>query len=533
MRRINIILSVVVLVALLGCSVTPSKDKPSENYLAAQEDYNQGIEYDLAGQMRLAEMYYRKAYEAMHGNPSERWRLYGEAGFRYAWMLFAQGDMEGSLAIVGEMMAVAEKADDFPSAQLSNLFYHMAVCEMTLGQADEAKQDYLKAYEARAESVGGEGKGSFNMIVMCDGVFNAYLESGDYDEADMWLRRAEEELTAYGRSEEHDPEIISEYTTIHALYRAQLLQHTGHADEAAAIYDAIPDSCMAPPMCMSTATNYLMTAGRYGEAADIYARLDRAFPDSTSRITLDLINGNLAPRYMANLKAGRHAKALALGEQICSAIDSALTYQKQSDAAELAVIYQTHEKELALGEAQSRARLRLVLLMASVVVMLLILWLLGRTRKYNRQLTEKNRSLYEQTRRREQTEAEERRQMEERPAETLTQSQQLYNRLCEIMKNPAVFTDAETNHETLARLAGTNYTYVYDALHECANLTPADFINQYRIRHAAKLLITTDDPVGLIIEESGITSRSTFSRLFREYYSMSPTEFRRASKLQE
>lgn len=42
-----------------------------------------------------------------------------------------------------------------------------------------------------------------------------------------------------------------------------------------------------------------------------------------------------------------------------------------------------------------------------------------------------------------------------------------------------------------------------EALRECAGLTPADFINQYRIRYAARLLTTTDDPVGLIIEQCG------------------------------
>jgi AraC family cel operon transcriptional repressor len=71
---------------------------------------------------------------------------------------------------------------------------------------------------------------------------------------------------------------------------------------------------------------------------------------------------------------------------------------------------------------------------------------------------------------------------------------------------------------------------VYDALRECAGLTPADFINRHRIRHAALLLTTTDEPVGLIVEGCGITNRSTFARLFREQYSMSPTEYRRAAK---
>lgn len=82
----------------------------------------------------------------------------------------------------------------------------------------------------------------------------------------------------------------------------------------------------------------------------------------------------------------------------------------------------------------------------------------------------------------------------------------------------------------MARLLGTNHQYVYAALRECADTTPADFLNLYRIRHAAKLLSTTDYPVGAIIEMSGIASRSTFNRLFRGHYSMSPSEFRKAAE---
>ena len=149
---------------------------------------------------------------------------------------------------------------------------------------------------------------------------------------------------------------------------------------------------------------------------------------------------------------------------------------------------------------------------------------------YNKVLSAKNRTLYQQIKQIEQAEDEEQSQMQKQPIETLSNNQQLYQRLCELMKNPDIFTDPDTNHETLARHLGTNYTYIYGALRECANLTPADFINLHRLRHAAYLLTTTDEPVGLIIEMSGITNRSTFNRLFREHYSMSPTEYRRAAK---
>ena len=141
---------------------------------------------------------------------------------------------------------------------------------------------------------------------------------------------------------------------------------------------------------------------------------------------------------------------------------------------------------------------------------------------------EKNRHLYKQIKQREL--AEEIREKSVESGDNLTQNQQIYNRLCELMQDPEVYTDADANHETLARLVGTNYKYVYDALRECAGLTPADFINRNRIRHAAHLLTTTDEPIGLITEQCGFTNRSTFTRLFREHYSMTPSEYRQAAK---
>jgi AraC-like DNA-binding protein len=97
------------------------------------------------------------------------------------------------------------------------------------------------------------------------------------------------------------------------------------------------------------------------------------------------------------------------------------------------------------------------------------------------------------------------------------------------MKQPDIFTDPDTNQDTLARMIGTNRTYIYDAIRECADQTPADFINSYRLRHATHLLSTTNDSVGLIAEHCGL-SRRTFYRLFSETYAMSPSDYRQVAK---
>ena len=187
------------------------------------------------------------------------------------------------------------------------------------------------------------------------------------------------------------------------------------------------------------------------------------------------------------------------------------------------------QKEAEVTSRRHSLAIHRIILLSAIIIILLVGYLLVRARIYNKALEEKNRSLYQEIQQREKTEADERKALQEKPAETLSQNELLYRRLCGLMQDPEVFTDSDTNQDTLATLAGTNRTYIYDALRACAGVTPTDFINGYRLRHAARLLATTSDSVALIAELCGL-SRRTFYRLFDEAYSMSPSDYRKAAK---
>ena len=57
--------------------------------------------------------------------------------------------------------------------------------------------------------------------------------------------------------------------------------------------------------------------------------------------------------------------------------------------------------------------------------------------------------------------------------------------------------------------------------------TIADFINHCRLEYAKELLaVSPDMTIDDIASASGFSTRHTFSRLFKERYSVTPTEFR-------
>ena len=61
-------------------------------------------------------------------------------------------------------------------------------------------------------------------------------------------------------------------------------------------------------------------------------------------------------------------------------------------------------------------------------------------------------------------------------------------------------------------------------------ITIGDFLDDWRIRHAATLLRDSDEPVGIVAEMSGFRSRSHFNTLFRDKFKLTPSEYSRVAK---
>ena len=494
-------------------------------------DHLRGLVYDQGWQMKIAEQFYKKSYQGYASDPSQDWGSYTDAGYRWAYLRFRRGDTEGALNVVTELLHQAKENEAFPKDQETALLMLMAEIQLQLHHYDEALLTGQKVYEA-IEQKAENGNGSeLDMAWGCINISDIYYKTGDTEGAMAWLDRCAQALNL-AKQEQGDSLMIEEWKGHVALKQALYLLDSGHANGAQATYDAIPRSRLMEPIGYREAADYLMAAGRYDEAADWYERIDSTYlATDGAKMTFDIIATRLSPRYMAYRKAGRNANALVFADSVSAAIDSALVWQKQNDAAELAVIYQTHEKELALNDAKSETRIHRVLLAAAILVILLIGYLFWRARKYNKELLEKNRRLLADIEQREQEEQQAIVQLKAEPQENLTANQQLFCRICDLMDGPDhIYTDTDMDRNRLAQLLGTNEHYVTDAISTCADGKSVNgFLNEYRLRYAARLLATTTDAVAIIAELSGF-SRSSFFRIFSDAYGMSPSDYRRVAR---
>ena len=78
----------------------------------------------------------------------------------------------------------------------------------------------------------------------------------------------------------------------------------------------------------------------------------------------------------------------------------------------------------------------------------------------------------------------------------------------------------------VARLVGTNRTYLSRYFNQENGQTFYDYVNNLRVKHAEEMLLTTSLPLLAIATESGFNSLSTFRRVFASTYGCTPAEYR-------
>ena len=73
---------------------------------------------------------------------------------------------------------------------------------------------------------------------------------------------------------------------------------------------------------------------------------------------------------------------------------------------------------------------------------------------------------------------------------------------------------------------GINRSYLTNIFKRELNMSPQEFLINYRLEKAAQLLKSTEDPVGVIAASVGYTDPLTFSKAFHKKYGISPSEYR-------
>ena len=502
-------------------------------FSAVRANTLKAIIYENADRRRLAAYYAEKAIASEAGHAvttSADSNLHCKARWILGDCAYADGKYGKSLALSKEILAFVGDGKMPKDIEMKcRALSKMADCENKLGHIAESERLFLQCLDILMEST--QHATSFSeidpLIYTLLSLNDLYIENKMPKKALPLIEKMDTAMKRLIRYPNTPDWVMQKRRNNVTISKAMVYAANGHREQAETLHREYQQFQGLGALDKAAEGVYLSIMGRYDDAVRMFDDIDSILSSNGEPISDLYVKTLLNYKYDALQKAGRTEEALAMGDRIRLLTDSIRQQEQQTDVEQLQEINRQEEEIIRKRQSLTIHR---ILLVAIALLLLMAIYIIRRIHRYNRRLAEKNRSLYEQIQQREQAEAEEQRQLQVQPEEKLTQNQLLYRRLCELMKSPEIYTDSDTNHETLARLLGTNYQYVYAALRECADTTPADYLNRLRIQYAAQLLEKSDDPIGLIIEKSGFTNRTTFARLFAANYSMTPSEFRRAAR---
>ena len=314
-----------------------------------------GTAYYHIGKFRTSEFYYEKVVDATIHDEQDLYNLFKSAR-RLANMRVQKGDYEGALEVALPIVKKMEESGKGSLTDFAILLHTIGCCQLHLGKGAEAAESYKQSYNYYEQAVTEQ----HTRHVMVEAIIGLYRIAQDYlsvkqfAEAQPWIDRSVEWLDQYSEMPDAEPNGVDEYYGRLHLFRAISLQGQGKVTEADNEYRSFLETNYGRSGTgILNATEYLVAANRWVEAANSYCYLDQVRSELGLELSLDNIRQYLLPKYVANVGALRSDSAIAVGSQICQALDSAIIRAKKNDAAELATIYGTQQKEAQIAKQQA------------------------------------------------------------------------------------------------------------------------------------------------------------------------------------
>ena len=502
-------------------------------FTAVRANTIKAIIYENAGRRRLAAYYAEKAIAAEAGHAlttSADSSLYCKARCVLGNDAYADGEYGKSITLSKEILAFVGDGKMPKDIEMKcRALMQMADCENKLGHIAESEQLYLQCIDdlmtstQRATDYGEIDPLIYTLLSLND----LYIDNKMPEKALPLMAKMDTAMARLTRCPNTPDWVMQKRRNNVTISKAMVCAANNQKEQAETLFREYQQFQGSGALDKAAEGLYLSMTGRYDEAVRLFDETDSMMRSNGDPVIDLYVKTLFNYKYEALQNAGRTAEALALGDRIRQFTDSIRQQERQADVEQLQEIKQQEEEIASKHQALVVHR---IIIASAFLVCLLIAYLLWRSYKYNKVLTEKNRKLYEEIEQRRQEQQQEMELMQAAPEEQLTTEQQLFRRLCTLMDEQQPYTDETLNRDTLAQLLGTNGKYVEQAIRQCSKgETVSDFINRYRLEHVARLLKTTSDPIAIIGELSGIPSRATLARLFRNAYGMTPSEFRRAA----
>lgn len=338
------------------------------NYYRAQIYYKMGQELS-------AELYYKKALadnELFKERPAICYFSYDQL----STILTIKGDQQGALSTATEGYALA-KDDETEAGQewKAILLHDIGYCQMQLGRIEEAEKNFTHAYNTlkRLASQTNKYDHIFSWARVSYNIMDAYTSTENFEQAEKWVVAAEEAIKQMVASPKCPKRTADEYIGSLNTHKAIVLVKTGHRQEAEKIYqEFLKSDHSKTSIGLFDNSEYLQNADRWEDMANMVPKLDSLGTSWKMPKSMYYLKTYLVPFFTAYQKSGHKEKALQIAQRIVDAVDSIDDYERKHNAAELAIIYETQEKEAQIAEQSATMTLQRFIIFMIVLLSLVV-----------------------------------------------------------------------------------------------------------------------------------------------------------------
>lgn len=342
-----------------------------------QADYLRARHYDDMEQARSALMFYKKATD------TDKLMRIDKAQYYYAFKAMStaylnNNNIDMALESAKRGYEVASKDTTIIGRDDTNNFLlNIGLCQLRLSHIDEATKTFeqaRKGAEELAHSFPYNASCQQSSFLIALNITNYYINLNMFDRIEPWINMMERALQQYGANNVS----MKDYATYLAMLtcnKAIMWIKTGHPEEAEAAYQNYLATDYAKTLRgVYSQAYFLQTTEQWDKLLNITLRIESAEVAAGVPPTLDYLIDSPATIFKAMLKTGRKEEALAKAEEIINLLDSVKEYQHRNDAEELAVIYETEQKEQQIA-AQQASMNRLRMIGTAIIVLLLVIFL--------------------------------------------------------------------------------------------------------------------------------------------------------------